>query len=223
MIDEVAVIVPAANEEARIGACLTAVQIACDAVAPAVRARVVVVLDRCTDGTAEVVAAHRGVEAVASTARCVGTARRLGTERVLSTTADTATLWIANTDADSLVPPDWLVGMVDWAAAGADLVLGTVLPGPELAPAGRARWLRLHDADDGHRHVHGANLGIRADAMVALGGWRPLATGEDADLVERAVAAGLCIRRTGTMPVLTSARALGRAPEGFSSFLRALG
>lgn len=222
MIDQVAVVVPAADEESRIGPCLTAVRAACDAVAATVRTRIVVVLDRCADRTADVVAEHSGVEPVHSTARCVGRARGLGTDRVLSTSGDLGRLWIASTDADSLVPADWLVQMLESAARGAELVLGTVVPGPELGPGGRARWQRLHDVAEGHRHVHGANLGIGAGALVALGGWSALPTGEDVDLVERAVAAGLRIRRTGAIPVLTSARAIGRAPEGFSSFLRAL-
>jgi hypothetical protein len=71
--------------------------------------------------------------------------------------------------------------------------------------------------------VHGANLGIRADAYLALGGWLPLVAGEDADLARRAAAAGwLAISRPAGIPVVTSARRAGRAPRGFSSYLRAL-
>jgi hypothetical protein len=114
--------------------------------------------------------------------------------------------------------------MVAAARRGTDLVLGTVLPGPELSPAVRARWLARHHLRDGHPHVHGANLGIRASAYLALGGWQPLATGEDADLAQRAAAAGyLSISRTAAIPVVTSVRRAGRAPRGFSNYLRALG
>jgi hypothetical protein len=132
-------------------------------------------------------------------------------------------LWLASTDADSAVPADWLTAMVAAAARGVHLVLGTVLPGPDLSPAVRARWLAGHHLRDGHPHVHGANLGIRADAYLALGGWLPLVTGEDADLARRAAAAGwLAICRTAGIPVVTSARRAARAPRGFSSYLRAL-
>jgi cellulose synthase/poly-beta-1,6-N-acetylglucosamine synthase-like glycosyltransferase len=132
-------------------------------------------------------------------------------------------LWLANTDADSCVPPNWLATMVRAADCGSEVVAGTVLPNRAgLPPATYATWVARHDAAEGHRHVHGANLGIRADRLVALGGWAELATGEDVDLVARAVAAGAVVRRTGTIPVRTSARPVGRTPEGFSSYLRAL-
>jgi hypothetical protein len=110
------------------------------------------------------------------------------------------------------------------ARRGADLVLGTVLPGPDLLPAIRAEWLARHHLRDGHPHVHGANLGIRGDAYLALGGWRPLATGEDADLAGRAARAGyLRITRTASIPVITSVRSAGRTPGGFPGYLRAMG
>jgi hypothetical protein len=76
---------------------------------------------------------------------------------------------------------------------------------------------------DSHPHVHAANLAIRADGYAAIGGWRPLRSGEDEDLAARATAAGLRIHRTGRLPVRTSTRPYGRAPYGFSSYLRALG
>lgn len=223
MITDVAVIVPAADEQDSIDACLTAARMACDAVDSAVRTRIVVVLDCCTDGTAAAVERHRDVEVVVSRSRRVGAARALGTAHVTSSTAGVGTLWLANTDADSIVAPSWLVQMLALADDGADLVLGTVIPGPELTARRRAAWSRLHHARDGHPHVHGANLGVRASALATLDGWRPLATGEDADLATRAAGAGLDIRRTGEIPVFTSARSVARAPEGFSSYLRSLG
>lgn len=71
--------------------------------------------------------------------------------------------------------------------------------------------------------MRGANLGIRADAYHAPGGWQPLATGEDAELARRATQAGyLRITRTASHPVMTSARQSGRAPRGFSHYLRNL-
>jgi hypothetical protein len=72
--------------------------------------------------------------------------------------------------------------------------------------------------------VHGANFGIRADTYLALGGWRgDLSCNEDIDLARRADAAtGVRILRTAALPVLTSARLTGRAPDGFSSYLRHL-
>jgi hypothetical protein len=70
--------------------------------------------------------------------------------------------------------------------------------------------------------VHGANLGIWADTYLAIGGWQPLVTGEDTDLARRARSHWLSIKHTGAIPVVTSVRRVGRAPRGFSSYLRAL-
>jgi len=62
---------------------------------------------------------------------------------------------------------------------------------------------------------HGANLGIRGDTYLALGGWPELASGEDAELARRAAVAGhLRIARTASIPVVTSTRRAGRAPLG---------
>ena len=227
MIREVAVVVPAADEEQRIGRCLASIAAAATHLTrreAGIRVRVVVALDSCRDATAAICATFPGVTTVAITSRNVGAARRAGTRAALARRAGPAReLWLASTDADSAVPADWLTAMVAAAARGVHLVLGTVLPGPDLSPAVRARWLARHDLRDGHPHVHGTNLGIRADAYLALGGWLPLVTGEDADLARRAAAAGwLAISRTAGIPVVTSARRAGRAPRGFSSYLRAL-
>lgn len=76
---------------------------------------------------------------------------------------------------------------------------------------------------EGHPHVHGANLGIRADVYEAIGGWSPLRTGEDAERVARAESSKTVrILRTGQVPVWTSSRPVGRAPAGFADYLSAL-
>jgi cellulose synthase/poly-beta-1,6-N-acetylglucosamine synthase-like glycosyltransferase len=225
VIGEVAVIVPAADEEDTVADCLVALRAAGErlrAGGSAAALRLVVTLDDCRDRTAQRVAAFAEVEAVPITRRCVGAARAAATAHVLRTALDVHSLWLANTDADSRVPANWLVEMVRAAERGSELVVGTVLPSDDLPPATYASWLERHDFADGHPHVHGANLGIRADRLVSLGGWAELATGEDVDLVARAVAAGAVVCRTGSIPVRTSARAVGRAPKGFSSYLRAL-
>jgi len=101
--------------------------------------------------------------------------------------------------------------------------LGTVVPGPGLGPARRRAWAGRHQLRDGHPHVHGANLGVRGDAYLALGGWPALPTGEDTELARRASSAGhLRIARTAAIPVVTSTRRAGRAPQGFSGYLRDL-
>jgi hypothetical protein len=99
-----------------------------------------------------------------------------------------------------------------------------VIPGPDLGAPARAEWLRRHHLREGHPHVHGANLGIRGDAYLGLGGWPALATGEDAELARRAARTGhLRISRTASIPVVTSTRSHSRAPHGFASYLHGIG
>jgi glycosyltransferase involved in cell wall biosynthesis len=227
VIGLVAVVIPAANEEARVGRCLDALAVARGRLRvrrPEVAVRAVVVLDACTDGTARVVAERPDVTALRVVVRRVGAARAAGVAAMLAGTAlPRHEVWLANTDADSQVRPDWLVGMVEHAAAGADLVLGTVLPGPELSAPATRRWHADHVLRDGHPHVHGANFGVRANVYRALGGWPQIATGEDVLLARRAASSGQYrIVRSSAWPVLTSARTHARAPYGFSSHLRGL-
>src|SRR6478609_7131631 len=89
-------------------------------------------------------------------------------------------VWIGSTDADSAVPPDWLLTQLRYADEGVDLVLGTVRPDPaELPDPVVRRWLNRHDLADGHPHVHAANLGVRADIYRAVGGFAGVDVHED--------------------------------------------
>jgi len=220
VITDIAVIVPAADEQDEIAGCLQSILVTAGHL-PQVRTHVVVVLDACVDDTAGVVARFPDVSTVLSTARCVGSARRQGADHALARYG-TDGVWLAGTDADCRVPREWLLHLVAQAAAGADLVVGTVRPRAGL-PADVARaWQLAHDLSDGHPHVHGANLGISARAYAQLGGWHDLPVHEDVDLVERAVAHGYRVMRTAGAPVRTSSRLTGRTPGGFAGHLRAL-
>ena len=226
MISDITIVVPAADEEQRISGSLDAIDIARNHLyhrLGGIQVRVLVVLDDCHDATAAIVARHPSVQPVTSTARNVGATRRLGTKHALQDLATPKTAWLANTDADSRVPPDWLTGMIRQADQGADVILGTVLPGDGLRPQVEDAWFAAHDLSEGHPHVHGANFGIRASTYLSLGGWQPLPTGEDTDLADRAArSAGVQVLRNATTPVVTSTRGHGRAPHGFSSYLRKL-
>ena len=109
--------------------------------------------------------------------------------------------------------------------ADADMVLGVVrVPNWRHFPAEvRRRYLRGYQSKGhGHNHIHGANMGFRADAYWHVGGFRAMATGEDVELVSRFEAAGLRIHRDAGLSVATSDRREGRAPGGFASHLRNL-
>jgi glycosyltransferase involved in cell wall biosynthesis len=226
LIRRVAVIVPAANEEAAIGRCLASIAAARSTLyrsGASPQVAILVVLDDCTDSTAAIAARFSNTRPIVIAARNVGAARRAGAAAALRGGRASET-WLASTDADSEVPADWLTQMTALARRGAHLVLGTVLPGGSLDPAVRAAWLARHRLREDHPHVHGANLGIRGDAYLTLGGWTPRVTGEDTDLAGRAtLASHLRIVRTATIPVVTSPRAAARAPGGFASYLHALG
>lgn len=224
MITELAVVIPAADEQGEIGGCLESVYAAVQHLwkdNSSLAVHVVVVLDGCTDGTAAAVAAFPAAITVLSSARCVGSARRQGADQILASRLP-AGLWLANTDADCRVPVNWLTDQVAAAEAGAELVVGTVVPGPGLPAEVERAWHRGHDAGENHLHVHGANLGIAADLYERIGGWHDLAVHEDVDLVDRALAARAATVRTGAIPVVTSSRLDGRAPAGFAAHLRGL-
>ena len=225
-IRHLAVVIPARNEAASLDRCLAAVAVAMahlrDA-EPAVESRLIVVLDRCTDGSAAVVAAHPGVTAVSTTVGMVGAARRLGADIALSAVAEPATAWIACTDADSAPSPDWLRRQLELAAAGAEMVLGTVVPSrDDLTEAIFDEWSQRHQSDEGHSCVHGANLGIRGDLYRRVGGFARVAEHEDVLLATAARRAGGRVVSTASCPVTTSGRPRGRTPGGFAGYLAAL-
>ena len=225
----VAVVIPARDEEELLPACLDAVDVAVAALRaehPGIRARVFVVLDACRDGSAEVVALRPEVTAAHTQARCVGVARATGVEAAAdwAEASGAGSLWIANTDADSVVPRHWLVGQVRLAAEGRGLVVGTVHPRPgDLSDEALAAWWERHSTADGHEHVHGANLGFTLDAYRSIGGFAPLPAHEDVELVEAMRSAGIDHVATGAVPVTTSGRRAARAPNGFARYLDGLG
>lgn len=222
----VAVVIPARDEEALLPACLESVRVARDVLRaqhPTVRTEVFVVLDACHDDTAGVVARH-GVRPVTSRSGNVGAARALGVEAAAEWAEDRGGLWIASTDADSVVPPHWLLTQVHLAAHGRDLVVGTVSPRPlDLSPEVLAAWHARHTLSDGHEHVHGANLGFSLEAYHHVGGFAPLPVHEDVELVEAMRRASLDWVATGAIDVSTSGRRTARAPLGFASYLEGLG
>ena len=223
-IAQVGVVVPARNEESLLPACLTALQRAASAVG--IPVRVLVVADSCADRTV-CVAQAAGATVLTIRAGNVGAARAAGIAELLRLTApaDRSAVWLATTDADSAVPPDWLCRQLGYAHQGWDVVLGTVRVTdwnehpPHVPVAFEARY----DFGTGrHPHVHGANLGLRASAYLAVGGFRSLPTAEDHALVAAVTEAGYAVLQAGDLTVETSARRRARAPRGFSHLLRTL-
>ncbi|GJF12294.1 glycosyl transferase [Mycolicibacterium cyprinidarum] len=226
------VVVPAHNELAHLPRCLRALSTA--ALCLPTPVSTVVVLDSCDDGS-ERLAGDFGADVhfISVDAGNVGAARAAGFDYAKSAnlwSSDTGAApedtWYATTDADSMVDADWLVRMVRPDLHGdAAMVLGVVrVPNwRHVSPAVVRRYLREYRSKGpDHDHVHGANMGFRADAYWHVGGFPALATGEDVELVQRFEAAGLSIHRDRRLSVATSARREGRAPGGFAQHLRGL-
>lgn len=223
----VLVVIPARDEEALIGACLDALEVAANAVPSRVEVLVSVVLDGCRDGTAEVVEAHERIHAVVTDVGRMGEVRSAGVDGAVEALgADlppAAQVWVAQTDADTIVPRHWLTEQLAMADAGCDLVLGTVEPdGTDADHRTSALWAATHDLAEGHGGVHGANLGVRLSAYRAVGGHGGESHSEDAALAHVVRAAGFSWLATDRTRVVTSARRQGRAQHGFAQFLRRL-
>jgi len=224
VIEAAGVVVPAHNEETLLPACLAALRRAARQVS--VPVHLLVAADSCTDRTGEVARAC-GARVIGIGARSVGAARAAGMAELLRLTVgpEPASVWLATTDADTVVPPRWLQRQVEYADQGWDVVLGTVTVAdwsehPPHVPAAFAA--RYGSGDGPHPHVHGANIGIRASAYRAAGGFRPLRTAEDHALLAAVAEAGCSVLRAGDVAVETSGRRHARAPHGFSHLLRTL-
>jgi thymidine phosphorylase len=70
--------------------------------------------------------------------------------------------------------------------------------------------------------VHGANLGVSAEAYLRAGGFQALACSEDVALVEALKASGARIAWSAAPRVTTSARTNARARGGFGDTLLAV-
>ncbi len=224
-IDGLLVVVPARDEEALIGRCLEAIHTAVQVVRtsrPDLAVAVVVVADRCLDRTADI--AHQaGAHVVRTHEACVGAARRAGVDAgvALLSAVPAQQMWIASTDADTRVPAAWLDHQVSLATRGARLVIGRAVPDrDDLDEATWTRWRRRHTSPEITAHIHGANLGFRLDDYQAVGGWSRLHEHEDRHLVDSLLATG--VPAAAGLDVVTSGRVHGRAPGGFSGFLRAI-
>jgi glycosyltransferase involved in cell wall biosynthesis len=227
---DVVVVVPARDEEDRIAACVRSVRRALQ-VEHVARGLVVVVADACTDRTAaraqRALGPHHLVVAVEL--RNAGAARRTGVAAGLEHLGrfDAARTWLAATDADTTVPPDWLAHHLEQARRGWTAVAGVVAVDDfSEHPAHVAEAFRAHYAvgpDGEHDHVHGANLGCRADAYLDVGGWPAIPLAEDRELWGALRRRGWPAAASARSSVTTSGRAIGRAVGGFADVLRGLG
>lgn len=213
----IAVVIPVHNEQAHLNACLSSVHAAASSrLLEGETVVVVVVLDDCNDASRDI-AMQWSAQVVELQARNVGRARAMGAEHALALGAS----WLAFTDADTEVSANWLAAQRGLAA---DAVCGTVAVrdwGVYQDTVQEHHRINYQD-EDGHGHIHGANLGVAADAYRLAGGFRPLVTGEDVALVADLERSGAMIVWSAAPRVHTSARESYRAPLGFGATLERL-
>jgi glycosyltransferase involved in cell wall biosynthesis len=239
------VVIPARDEQQRIGDCLRALAEQ-RGVEPGAF-EVVLVLDHCRDATRpralHAAAAHPSMPLIVLECdlRGAGHARRLGMdfacERLLA--AGNELGLIASTDADSRVHEDWLAIQLLLASEGARAIGGRIELDPDEAarlPAGvlearglqaverlsrvRAQALRhggrLPDGGCVHHQFSGASLAVTARTYRDVGGL-PIGEALEDEAFERALEdRGVQILRTGRVHVTTSARTDGRASRGLA-------
>jgi glycosyltransferase involved in cell wall biosynthesis len=236
----VVVVVPAHNEEERIGACVEALgRAAAHPRLDAVAIRLVVVADACDDATAwraagalTLVGPHLDLttSVVTVSVRNVGLARAFGAAHAfrLLGPVDQETVWLATTDADSVVPEDWLAHHLDLRQHGAEGCAGMVVVDswrdhqPATQEVFERRYWPRGRLDFEHSHVHGTNLGVSMAAYLEAGGFPGVVTGEDHALWRALAGANRRLVATPIAPVTTSGRRQGRSPAGFADLLASL-
>ncbi len=226
------VVLPVHNEEDLLGAALNSLQGAFTFICSwRIDLQLVIVLDSCTDSSAQIVEQWRHrrrtesnsleLTVVTSERHNVGFARGLGCATLLDTwnRLDPATIWIATTDADSRVPKEWLEAQVLQHELGVDLWCGRVSVGDwssRLMGTGE-QWQREYGEEPDP--IHGTSLGCNAELYLASGGFRPIESSEDRDLCRRLQEMGVVVHFDSSVPVVTSARRDARAPLGFAHAL----
>ncbi len=234
------VVVPARDEALRIAACLRALADQRDVKRSTYE--VIVVLDGCSDATADVVGEFAVREpglvlhvVELPSPRGVGRARRhgmdLACERLLGLGREDGL--IASTDADSVVASSWLSSQLRLSAQGARAIGGHIELDPiealELSDeALRERERRRHErmaavlgaeldgAQAEHHQFSGASLALTAEAYRECGGLPVRAALEDEALELELRALGIPIHRSLSVRVITSARRDSRAPRGLA-------
>jgi cellulose synthase/poly-beta-1,6-N-acetylglucosamine synthase-like glycosyltransferase len=241
------VAVPVKNEEERIGLCLEALSLQ-DGIDFAELA-VVLLLNNCTDDTAERVRALAPMLPFRLELHAVtlppdranaGWARKLAMDAAARLVADDGL--ILTTDADTLAHEDWIAANRREIESGHDAVAGYVMADPmelmQLPPAilerGSLEWEyqqlaaeldaradpEPHDAWPRHNQNCGASAAVTAAAYRAIGGLPPRPVGEDRALFEMLRRIDGRIRHSLDVQVVTSARTDGRALGGLADEIR---
>ncbi len=239
------VAVPVRNEAGDIEACLQALAAQQGARLDAI----VLCLNNCTDGTAQIVrrigrrlpVAVTMLQVVFPSHRAgAGVARRIAMDRAAELAGSRGV--VLTTDADGQVESDWLAGNLAALADGVDAVAGRAVIEPEgakLIPehlhvidARECAYAALLDElrslldpdpfDPWPRHDEhsGASIAVTAEAYRSVSGLPPLALGEDRAFFEALRRIDARIRHAPEVRVIVSARIHGRAHGGMADTIR---
>lgn len=217
---KIGIVIPAHNETDSILFCLDAIKQAVTYLPTGVAAHVIVVLDSCIDDTLAKVQ-QANIDYLSCDFRCVGKVRDLGIRSLIAQGAD----WIACTDADSTVEPDWLLKQIaHLQAKKVSMICGVVSIDSwhHLSEMTKEKYIAHYKDSMGHTHIHGANLSFNSQDYIAVGGFDALACHEDVGLVKKFEQSNLPIIWSNAVRVITSSRLNARADEGFAYFLKNL-
>ncbi len=246
-IPHTVIAIPVKDEDQRIAACLSSLSTQEGVTLSDVT--VLLMLNNCTDGTADTVRAlapslpfrlelHQ--VALDPAHANAGWARRLAMEAAAQIVAADGVLM--TTDADTILHCDWIEANLREIEAGHDAVAGYVMADPtelmELPPAilerGRLEWeyqqlaaeldarvdYEAHDAWPRHNQNCGASAAVTLRAYRLIGGLPPRPVGEDRALFEMIRRIDGKIRHSLEVQVVTSARTDGRASGGLADEIR---
>lgn len=213
----IAVIIPARDEEELIGGCLRSVL--ASSLHPELDEPVfiVVAIDHCSDNTASI-ARSLGVHVIeVLSPGGVGQARAQAASHAIALGAT----WLAMTDADSLVPFDWLIGQ---RQSQSDAFCGVVEVEnwEDYSGMVQSAFNASQQAFDGHDRIHGANMGVSTEFYVRCGGFEHVMCSEDVALIAALLRVNAKVARLAQPAVRTSGRRQARAMGGFSDFLKSL-
>jgi glycosyltransferase involved in cell wall biosynthesis len=238
------VAIPARDEAERIASCLTALndQHQCPDT-------VILLLNNCTDDTEAIARAmapglrfHLDVicRILPSAQANAGHARQLAMAMAAERAGPNGVL--LTTDADSVVPPDWVWRNLVALHQGADLVCGRAVIDPVEAAiipahlhADDERECRLitllddiawmldpnpHDPPPRHTEASGASLAVSVETYHQVGGIPAIPSGEDRAFVDALRGIDARIRHDPAIEVIVSGRIVGRAAGGMADTIR---
>jgi GT2 family glycosyltransferase len=239
MVERFVVAIPVRDEEQRLSACLAALA---RQTVPA--HEILVLLNNCRDGSLDVAksyALHMDNLTIlecnlAGAAACAGEARR----RVLNEAATRAGEGIILTsDADAIVPDDWISHNISLIAEGAEVVCGRAVIAPAEAAAIPAHLHEMQAREEAccaaldhliatidpdpadpwlrHQENSGASIAVTAAALRRAGGPPAIGRGEDRALIAALMQVDARIRHAPGLTVTVSGRLVGRADGGMAA------